>query len=268
MVREPFVAGQFYPGNTDVLKETVDELIGTATEEEVRAVSIVSPHAGYIYSGEVAGDTFSRVKVPDKIILIGPNHTGLGERASVMAEGTWRTPLGDMEIDERLAKAILEGSTLLRADTAAHTQEHSLEVQLPFIYKLNPKAKIVPITVMDADYDECRAMGEAIAAAIKNCDKDVLIVASSDMNHYESEDTTQRKDKLAIKELLSLDAKRLLRVTDEEAISMCGRVAAAITIIASKKLGARAAKLTSHTTSAKRSGDYDHVVGYAGIVVS
>ena len=267
MIREPFVAGQFYPDNPDVLKETLDKLLGKVSGEKVRAVSIVSPHAGYIYSGAVAGATFAQIEVPDSVILIGPNHTGLGERFSVMNEGTWRTPLGDIAIDTRLAEAVVEGSELFRADAAAHTQEHSLEVQLPFIQRLNSRAKIVPITVMGADFEDCDEMATAIAAAIKNYNEEVLIVASSDMNHFESEETTQRKDRLAIKELLELNAKGLLKITDKESISMCGAVPAAITILASKKLGARTAKLTSHQTSAETSGDYSNVVGYAGVVI-
>jgi hypothetical protein len=267
MIREPFVAGQFYPGNPDVLRETVDKLLDKATGEKVRAVSIVSPHAGYIYSGTVAGLTFAQIEVPNRVILIGPNHTGLGERFSVMTQGTWRTPLGDLCIDTLLAEAILEGSELFKADSRAHTQEHCLEVQLPFIYRLNPSTKIVPITIMGAGFEDCKELATAIATAIKNCNEEVLIVASSDMNHFESEKTTQRKDKLAIKEILELDAKGLLEITDKESISMCGAVPAAITIMASKELGARTAKLAGHSTSFETSGDYNYVVGYAGIII-
>ncbi|MCK4847004.1 MAG: AmmeMemoRadiSam system protein B [Deltaproteobacteria bacterium] len=266
MIREPFVAGQFYPKDPALLKDTVDKLLGTA-RKSMPAISLLSPHAGYIYSGSIAGKTFAQVEIPDKVILIGPNHTGLGERFSVMARGAWKIPLGEIKVDESLAKAVLEGSTLMAPDTEAHAQEHSLEVMLPFIYRLNPSVSIVPITVMNANFEACQDIASAIARAISACSEDVLIVASTDMNHFESEEITQRKDSLAIKEILKLDAKGLLRITTRESISMCGAVPATIAILASKELGAKTPSLIGHQTSFETNGDAENVVGYAGVVI-
>ncbi len=265
MTRTAHVAGQFYPGDQEKLEASVIENLAICTKED--ALAIIVPHAGYIYSGKVAGSVYSRVEIPDNIILIGPNHTGMGAPASIMCEGTWETPLGDMEINEELANQLLDASTNLTEDEAAHQREHSLEVQLPFIYLLNPKAKIVPITVMHADFAQCTEIGSAIAGVLEGFDEEVLIVISSDMNHFESEEITQKKDKMAIDKVLDLDPEGLLTVTTAEGISMCGVVPSAIGLVAAKALGANDAELTEHSTSGKTSGDMENVVGYAGIII-
>lgn len=265
MIRVEHVAGQFYPNEQDELESSVIGNLAVCEKED--ALAIIVPHAGYIYSGKVAGSVYSRVEIPDNIILIGPNHTGLGAPASIMCHGTWQTPLGNIEINETLAYRLLDASTNLTEDDAAHEKEHSLEVQLPFIYILNPKATIVPITVMNADFTECSEIGEAIAEVLKNYDEEVLIVVSSDMNHFESEEITQRKDKLAIDMVLGLDPDGLLAVTGAENISMCGAVPSAIGLIAANALGAREVVLTEHATSGKTSGDMKSVVGYAGMII-
>ena len=265
MIRSPYVAGQFYPGEQEKLENSVIENLTICTKED--ALAIIVPHAGYIYSGKVAGSVYSRVHIPENIILIGPNHTGLGAPASIMCDGTWQTPLGDLEINEELAGRLLEASTNLTEDVAAHLKEHSLEVQLPFIYLLNPNTRIVPITVMTSDFDECSEIGGAIAEVLTNYDEEVLIVISSDMNHFESEKITQQKDKLALDRVLDLDPEGLLAVTGAERISMCGAVPSTMGIIAAKALGATGAELTEHSTSAKVSGDMENVVGYAGVII-
>lgn len=265
MLRKPCVAGQFYPSEPSELEKTVNGFFTDAAKE--RAAAVISPHAGYIYSGHVAGALFSSVIVPENVILIGPNHTGLGEMVSVMSSGQWDTPLGRVDINKELAGALLDASPLFTGDVSAHLREHSLEVQLPFLYLLNRGINIVPITVMPLGYKECFELGSAIAGAVKASGKETLIVASSDMNHYESDKKTREKDELAIKEALSLDAKGLLEVTSAKRITMCGVVPAAIAITAAKKLGATKARLVKYATSADTSGDYGHVVGYAGIII-
>lgn len=265
ILRRPAVAGQFYPDRPEALKAMVDGFMPVAKRE--KATAVIAPHAGYIYSGGVAGAVYSSVKVPDDIVLIGPNHTGMGKRASVMAKGQWEVPTGAVEINEALASSVVSSSRLFSEDSLSHLAEHSLEVQLPFIMNANRNARIVPITVMHFGYRDCKVMGEAIAGAIKDHKKDTLIVVSSDMNHYEADKKTREKDRFAIDAILGLDAKGLLDVAGEKDISMCGVIPAAIAIVAAKCLGAKDACLVKYSTSGEVSGDYDQVVGYAGIVI-
>lgn len=266
MVRKPCVAGRFYPQETKTLREDVSRFLDTgAVVEAARAV--MAPHAGYVYSGAVAGAVFSSVVIPDDIILIGPNHTGLGENAAVMPSGAWEIPLGSMQVNPELAGTLIEASELFNADIAAHRMEHSLEVQLPFLYQLNSSASIVPVTVMRADIAECEEMGLAIAKVIAAYGKNVLIVISSDMTHYESEKSAKAKDKLAIARICALDAPGLLDITEKKDISMCGVIPAVIAIFAARKLGAKQARLVRYATSGEASGDFAQVVGYAGMVI-
>lgn len=266
MLRKPAVAGQFYPGSAQQLEKAVKGYLIDAPKE--KAVAAISPHAGYIYSGHVAGALYSSIEIPDSIILIGPNHTGLGDSASIMTDGQWETPLGVMNINKTLAGMLIESSAVFSVDIAAHEREHSLEVQLPFIYTLNKMASFVPVTVMRAGFSEVLEMGLAIAKVIAAYGKQTLILVSSDMNHYESDKQTRKKDELAIDKALSLDAKGLLEVTAQKEITMCGVIPAAIAIVAAKELGAKKARLVKYATSGETSGDYGHVVGYAGIVIS
>lgn len=268
MRRTPRVAGQFYSSDADTLSKEVGNLLsaGAASEKE-EVLAMIAPHAGYIYSGAVAGAVYSAVKIPDDIILIGPNHTGLGAASALMAYGEWSVPNGKLAINEVIAERLLASSDLFTKDVTAHMGEHSLEVQLPFIYALNPDARIVPITVMRHGYADCAAMGRAIAAVIKEYGKEVLIAVSSDMNHYESDKVSRIKDRLAIDKILALDPEGLLAVTRDEEISMCGVVPSTIALTAAIELGASEARLIDYDTSATASGDYSHVVGYAGLLV-
>ena len=275
MIRKPAVAYQFYPGEPGALKKTVESLVKEKTEKE-DALALIAPHAGYIYSGKVAGSVYSRVRIPDNIILLGPNHTGLGERVALMTQGEWDMPFGKVKIHQELAHSLLEESHTFSDNSTAHLREHSLEVQLPFIHHFNPKASIVPVTIMYLDYKECEELGKTIAKAIHKytCprislsgEKKVLIVVSSDMNHYESDTVTKKKDKKAIDKILALDPKGLMTTGTNENISMCGIIPATIALVAAKELGAKKAELVDYATSGDTSGDYDHVVGYAGILI-
>ncbi|MEE9614996.1 MAG: AmmeMemoRadiSam system protein B [Thermodesulfobacteriota bacterium] len=270
MLRKARVAGQFYPGDPAELKESLRDFMGREKgpeKEKDTPVALIAPHAGYIYSGGVAGAVYAAIKVPDNVLLIGPNHTGLGERAAVMDEGQWETPLGITDINEELAEKVVASCALFSTDPTAHLGEHSLEVQLPFIQELNPGARIVPLTVMPASIKSCEEMGEAIADVLKDYPEKVLIAVSSDMNHYEPDKITREKDKLALDKVLKLDAEGLLNITGENDITMCGVVPTAIAITAAKRLGAKEAELVKYATSGETSGDYNHVVGYAGIVI-
>ncbi|MBI5327469.1 MAG: AmmeMemoRadiSam system protein B [Deltaproteobacteria bacterium] len=275
MIRKPAVAYQFYPGEPAALKKTVELMVKeTAIKED--ALAIIAPHAGYIYSGNVAGSVYSRVKIPDNIILLGPNHTGLGERAAIMPHGEWEMPFGRININQELAHLLLEESHLFSDDSTAHIREHSLEVQLPFIHHFNPNASIVPVTIMYMDYEGCEDLGKAVANVIRKytcprmslSGKDhVLIAVSSDMNHYESDAVTKKKDKKAIDKILALNPKALIETVSQENISMCGIIPATIALVATKELGAKKAELIDYATSGDTSGDYAHVVGYAGILI-
>jgi hypothetical protein len=265
--RKAAVAGQFYPESESELRKAINGLLNKDTTEKLTARAIIAPHAGYIYSGQVAGDVYSSVHIPRNIILIGPNHTGLGERVAVSGVDSWTTPLGDVHVNSELRAALIQGSELCVLDNAAHEEEHSLEVQLPFIQVLNAEASIVPVTLAGLGIKDCEALGKSIAKVIKDFNKDVLIVVSSDMNHFDSDEVTRSKDKLAIEKVLSLDAPGLLSICATEDITMCGVIPSAVAIFAALELGAKEASLVSHDTSATASNDYDRTVGYAGFVI-
>ena len=266
MIRNPVVAGQFYPESPSGLREMIREMIDDkAVKEEV--IGLVSPHAGYIYSGPVAGATISRVKLKDTFIIMGPNHTGLGKPFSIITEGTWRTPLGDVEIDSELAKQILAPSSYLKEDYAAHQYEHSIEVQLPFLQYFKKDIRLVPIVLSYADGVTYKEIGRELARAIEGLNKEVVIIASSDMTHYEPQELAQKKDNQAIEAILDLDEDELLKRVEELNISMCGCAPVASLISAAKELGAKGAELVRYQTSGDITGDYTSVVGYAGIVI-
>jgi AmmeMemoRadiSam system protein B len=275
MIRQPAVAGQFYQGSPSALRDQVERFVDIDVKK-VKALGIVSPHAGVVYSGSVAGAVYSRVELPETFVLIGPNHTGLGAPVSLMTKGSWETPLGTIRINEDLAATVLAKSRRIHEDAIAHLREHSLEVQLPFIQYLKKEFSIVPIQMMDTRLETCIEVGDAIASAIAECGvrsaefkkKGVLIVASSDMSHYVSAETAKNKDHKAINRILELDAQGLYYTVRDEGISMCGFGPAVAMLTACKVLGATKAELVKYTNSGEVSGDYDQVVGYAGIVVS
>ncbi len=292
MLRSPAVAGYFYQGSSEALRKQVEGFIVPGAEKK-RAIGVVSPHAGLIYSGPVAGALYSAIAIPDTIVLIGPNHTGLGEAVSLMAKGSWETPLGIVEIDETLAASILAESSPIRDDSVAHLREHSLEVQLPFIQYFKERFMIVPIQMLDTRLATCIEVGRAVGAAIRKRNQksgvrsqeirneklgtpnselrtqhDVLIVASSDMSHYEPAARAKEKDFKAIQSLLDLDPEGLYRTIKDYGITMCGFGPAVSMLVAAKILGASKAELVKYANSGDESGDYEKVVGYAGIVVS
>lgn len=270
MIRQAVVAGYFYPGRTETLLRTLEDLIDFQ-EEKLSAISIVVPHAGYMYSGKVAGKVYGRIEPPDVAVILGPNHTGLGPEVSLFSGEAFLTPLGEAKINKELSNLLLESSALISADTLAHRREHSLEVQIPFLQYLNPKIEIVPICIGHLSLEEIRDLGEALARSIDqfeaSLEKNVLIVASSDFSHYEPQTVANTKDALAIREILNLSEEGLLQVVFRERISMCGVFPVAITIYASKLLGAEEAILVDYRTSGDVTGDYSAVVGYGGIII-
>jgi len=272
-LRTPAVAGRFYPGRADELLRDVREYSfpAKASGGRIAAIGCVAPHAGYIYSGRVAGAVYSRLEIPRHAVILCPNHTGKGHALAVMTSATWQTPLGEVPADAELGAHLLQGFPALVEDSAAHRGEHAIEVQLPFLQARQPKLNIVPIAIGTSNFDVLRGLGEALAEAIAAREKPdegkVLIVASSDMNHYESDAITRVKDRKAIERVLALDARGLWQVVMSEDISMCGFGPAIVMLTAAKLLGAASATLVKYATSGEVSGDYESVVGYAGIIV-
>ena len=269
-LRQPAVAGRFYPASAQQLREEIETYTKPAaeTEPKIRALGCVVPHAGYMYSGHVAGAVYRRLDLPKQIIILCPNHTGAGEPLAIMSQGAWHTPLGDAPIAEALAIELKQRMPLLSEDEEAHRSEHALEVQLPFLQVLAPGFEFVPIAVGTGNFEVLSAVGVAIGSVIAKQNDRVLVVASSDMNHYESDAVTRVKDRRAIDQLLALDPRGLYDVVREAHISMCGYGPATIMLTAARKLGATQAELIRYSTSGDVSGDKDTVVGYAGVAVS
>jgi len=267
MIRPPAVSGQFYPASPEQLKTMIGQMVDeNATKEDV--IGLVLPHAGYPYSGPVVGATLSRAKVKNTFIIMGPNHTGLGKPLSIMAQGKWTTPLGDIEIDSELSKKILATSSYLEEDNLAHQFEHAIEVQLPFLQYFKSDFKLVPIVLTYATGHMCKQIGKEIARAVKELKREVIIIASSDMSHYEPQESASDKDNQAIEAMLNLDGDALLKRVAKLNISMCGYAPVVSLLSAAKELGATKASLVKYQTSGDTTGDYARVVGYAGIIIN
>ena len=266
--RPPAVAGSFYEASPDRLRQQVQACFAEneETAAKQRFIGGVVPHAGLMYSGHVAAAFYALAELPRRFVILCPNHTGLGHFAAINREGEWRTPLGSVSIDTALADALTSQTKLLGEDWKAHAREHSLEVQLPFLQQLLGTFTFVPLCLAAPRYAFCEEIGNAIAEAIG--EQRVGILASSDLNHYEDQEATLRKDQRAIDAVLALDPEGLWRVVDEEDISMCGFIPTTTMLIAAKKLGASRARLIKHATSGDINGDYSHVVGYAAILIS
>lgn len=265
-VRQPAVAGRFYPGDPDTLRRDIHQYV-SITGDKIHAIGCVVPHAGYMYSGHVAGAVYARLALPRRFIILCPNHTGVGEPLSIMSEGNWRTPLGNVTIDTELAHELMSRFPLLAEDELAHRAEHALEVQLPFLQEMVGHFTFVPITVGTSRLDALSALGIVMADALQNDAERALIIASSDMNHYEPDAPTRVKDRKAIDKVLALDASGLYETVIGENISMCGFGPTVAMLTAAKRLGAKSAQLIKYATSGDISGDRDAVVGYAGIAV-
>lgn len=266
MDRIPAVAGRFYPGQSLELRRDVEGYT-TSSAEKTSAHGIVVPHAGYMYSGAIAGQTFSRVVLPPRIIILGPNHHGLGHPAAVYDDGAWQTPLGRMPIDAPLAAAVLAGCPILAADKLAHKSEHSLEVQVPFLQVLAPECSIVPICLGQLGLSDLLRLGEDLGQVLSQYPGQVLVVASSDMTHYEPGAVARKKDQRALKYIADLDPRGLYRTVRDERISMCGVIPVVVMLAAALKAGAKKATVVHYGNSGDVTGDQSEVVGYAGVVV-
>jgi AmmeMemoRadiSam system protein B len=267
----------FYEGNAQALRTQIDtcfthklgpgKLPKVADRTLQTIVGLVCPHAGYMYSGPVAAHAYYNLAAdgkPDTVVLFGPNHTGYGSALALMRDGVWRTPLGDVEIDTATANLILKESSIIDVDDSAHAHEHSIEVQLPFLQYLYGSAfKFVPICFLMQDLQSSREVGTAVAKAL--VDKNALVIASTDMTHYEPQETAEQKDKAAIEATVNLDSERLYSTVETRRISMCGYGPVVAAITASKLLRAKKARLLCYKTSGDITGDFSSVVGYASI---
>jgi MEMO1 family protein len=266
-IRHPAVAGRFYPKDPGGLLADVRSYL-SPEETKVDALGCVVPHAGYIYSGRIAGAVFAKINIPRCCVILCPNHTGLGRPLAIMSEGAWETPLGAVPIASDLANALKDSFSPLTENAEAHHAEHAIEVELPFLQTLRPDLTFVPVALGTGQFDLLEAFGLALAKVILAEGEPALIVASSDMNHYENDEITRRKDASAIEQILALDSRGLFDVVKKQNISMCGFGPTVTMLTAAKRLGTPSAELVCYATSGDVSGDREMVVGYAGVVVT
>lgn len=265
-IRKPVAYG-FYKADPEQLHQQITDIV-TDTKEKKKAICAVAPHAGYAYSGHTAAAVFSRIIIPDTCLVLCPRHRPMGEDIAIMTSGAWEMPFGNIEINEELAQKLLDASDLIKEDTTAHEKEHSIEVQLPFLHYFNPDVKFVPLSISNDSYTTLTQLGEVIALALKAFDGEVLIVASTDMSHYVSQDEAKRLDSLAIAEIEKLKPKGLYQVVRMNTISMCGVLPVTVALTAANELGAQKAELIEYRTSGEVTGDYNQVVGYAGLIIT
>ncbi len=267
MKRLPYVAGYFYPDDPDRLRNTIKSFT-SEKEEKLKAIGLVAPHAGYEYSGPVAGRVYSTVEIPETVVVMSPAHHHINSLFALFDRGSWLTPLGEVKVEARLADLVAEETELISRDPEAHRKEHSVEVQVPFLQYLRPDVSIVPIMVSyQADWSELVRLGQALAVAVRKFGQPVLLVASTDMSHYVSKKVAEELDFKAIDFIRKLDPEGLVRVVTSFGISMCGYQPTAAMLVAARELEAREGRLINYQTSGERTGDYREVVGYAGLVI-
>ncbi|WP_027184170.1 AmmeMemoRadiSam system protein B [Desulfovibrio inopinatus] len=268
MNRQAVVAGQFYPGTPTELMAQVGQYISAAeTPSERRTLLAMAPHAGYVFSGAVAGATIGKANLADTVILLGPNHTGLGDRLAVWTEDSWLFPGHNVPVDSALAQAIIATNTGFQADNLAHAREHSLEVMLPFLVAKNPKTTIVPIAVSQTNPHDLANAAHGLAQAISASPAPVSILVSSDMSHYISAEDAKTLDSMALQAIVELRPDRLYNTVRENGITMCGVLPMTLGLAAAIKLGAQQATIVSYSNSGQVNGDTSRVVGYAGVIV-
>jgi AmmeMemoRadiSam system protein B len=266
VLRLPEVAGRFYPDNPEELSALVREYARPQPDKmPAQAKACLVPHAGYRFSGPVAGAVFSRLALPRKILILGVRHFPRGESLAIISSGAWRTPLGDVPVDAALASTLKKECPMLREDSVAHAREHSLEVQLPFLQGLSSDFSFVPVALGTLRFDDLVAVGQAVARVVAE-NPETLLLATSDLNHYEDDATTRLKDKKAIDQILALNPHGLYDICVNENISMCGLGPTVATLTALRELGANQVELVRYATSADVSGDTSNVVGYAGLI--
>lgn len=268
--RRAAVAGHFYPSRPEKLRRLVDGFLADAGDQRRRAVGAIAPHAGLVYSGACAAHVFGRLFIPPVVVILAPNHTGIVNApggASLWSRGAFETPLGPVSVAEDFAAALAADCSLAAHDPDAHWREHAVEVELPFIRMLAPESKIVPVVLAWGDWARCKQLADALTVTIRTWPEDVLLLASSDMTHFEPADRAERKDMLALGAIQALDAKGLLETCASERITMCGRAPAAVVLEAARQLGATRGDLVDYRHSGRVTGDDSNVVAYAGVII-
>ena len=264
LIRKPHVAGSFYPSDSKKLREFCQFHLKSSSKE-IPARAVILPHAGYVYSGATACRVLSQIKIPETLLLIGPNHWGEGEDFAIYAYGEWETPLGRVPVASELAAALMDRCKELRMDEEAHAEEHSLEVEIPLLQARKTPFSMVPLIVGTSDFKKARRAAEGIGEVLKTR-PEVLIVISNDMSHYEPEAVTREKDRYALDAILALDAEGLVRAVQKYRITMCGLMPVYMLLCMKDLVGIQKARLVQYTTSAEASGDTSRVVGYAGFI--
>jgi len=267
MIRKAQFAGTWYPAEPTALRADLTGYLGRTSRKPERVCGVIAPHAGFMYSGPVAGAVYARVEVPEVVVVLSVNHRGIGAPAAIMARGFWETPLGRVPVEEDFARRLLRNSPRLEDDDRAHLKEHSLEMQLPFLQVRNPGFRLVPICLQRLTYPACRELGSALAQSIRETTGQVLLVASTDMTHFESQDTARSQDMSAIRRIQEMDPEGLYQTVQDKRISMCGVIPTTALLCAAGELGAREGELVRYATSGDVSGDLASVVGYAGILL-
>lgn len=266
MIRQPAVAGSFYPADLEELANQLDSLLHVGSEPN-QVKGLIVPHAGYVYSGAVAGEVFSAAEIPQQVILIGPKHHGVGASIAVSGADAWATPLGNVPINSLLREKLVNNIPELSVDDQAHREEHSLEVMLPFLLRRQPELQIVPIAIGQLSLANCLQLGAEIGQIVKGWKEDVLLLASTDMNHFSSAETSEKLDSMAINAMTAYDPQHLYQVVRENRISMCGVLPTIVVMQAAQVLGAAECKLVRYAHSGQVNGDNRRVVGYAGLVL-
>lgn len=274
-IRTPAVAGMFYPGEKEKLKKTIHECFShpfgigpiTTPTKKKKVYGVICPHAGYVYSGPIASHSMHAISGEEKelIIIVGPNHWGIGSTIASMKDCIWQTPLGDVEVYTKAAEELSEFEKVIDLDFYSHTREHSLEVQIPMLQEVfKNKFKILPIIMINQDQNIATKVGEAVAKIMKKYNS--MVIGSSDFTHYEKNDFAHKQDMALIEPILDLDIDRFYKVLHERQVTACGYGAIASTMIACKQLGASKGELLKYATSGDVSGDTTSVVGYGSIV--
>ncbi|MFH1504769.1 MAG: AmmeMemoRadiSam system protein B [Candidatus Omnitrophota bacterium] len=272
MIRKPIVSGQFYPEDKEELSKVIEAYLSCEASRvglsgKISAKGIILPHAGYSYSGKVAVTTVNKVLPKKKLILLGTNHSGAGQDFSLWAKGSWEIPSGQIKIDEALAQSILSKGSRVKEDYLAHEFEHSLEVELPILQHIFGKFEFIPISCKTSALEAYQETANQIFEAVKNIKNEILFVASTDLTHYEPDSTARKKDRIVLEAIINLDEQSLMEKVYRENISICGLAPAVVLLLCLKKLGARKAQVALYQTSGDACGDYNSVVGYAGVII-
>ncbi len=266
MIRQPAVAGSFYPAERSRLSAQLDELLDVrAGTQPVKG--LIVPHAGYVYSGRIAGEVFALAEIPRQVLLLGPNHHGVGENIAVSGADGWQTPLGTVAVAQQLCDKLTAAIPTMKVDDLAHYHEHSLEVMIPFLQKRQPQVEIVPIALGHLFLEECLELGRNIAQVITEQDEEILLLASTDMNHFATAEQSQQLDFMAITAMTSFDHRALYQIVRDNGISMCGVLPTVVVMEAARDLGATECQLVDYAHSGQVNGDHSRVVGYAGLIL-